>query len=94
MFKWIGGSRQISQESALLPSNVDRGRGDFRGKLRVYERACHPRKRKEILMFSTFLGCEVIVYLLRQGYEIRILKRGIWLKIKNILRPFTIKKKQ
>ncbi len=47
MFKWIGGSRQLSQGCILLPFNVDRGTGDFRGKFDVYERACPPRERKK-----------------------------------------------
>ncbi len=54
MFKQIGGSRQLSQESTLLPFNVDRGTGDIRGKLGAYERACNLMKRKEIVMFGTF----------------------------------------
>ncbi len=54
MFKWIGGSRQLSQGCNLLPFNVDRGAGDFRGKFDVYERQCPPREREKILMFGTF----------------------------------------
>ncbi len=51
MFKWIGGSRQLSQGCALLPFNVDRGTGDFRGEFDVYERACPPRERKKITVW-------------------------------------------
>ncbi len=64
MFKWIGGSRQLSQGCALLLFNLYKGTGDFRWKFDVYERACPPRERKEVLMFGTlyfFLGGGVIV---------------------------------
>ncbi len=44
MLKWIGGSRQLR----------DRGTGNFRGKLGVYERACPPWKQKVIWMLATF----------------------------------------
>ncbi len=58
MFKWIGGSRQLSQGCTLLPFNVARGTEDFREKFDVYERACPPREREKFLMFGTlfFLG--------------------------------------
>ncbi len=64
MFKWIGGSRQLSQGCALLP--VVEG---FRGKFDVYERACPPRERRKSNVWHIifFLGGGVIVYLLQQG---------------------------
>ncbi len=68
MFKWIGGSRQLSQGCSLLHFNVDRGTGDFRGKFDVYERACPPRERKNFNVWHViFFGGGVIVYLLQQG---------------------------
>ncbi len=69
MFKWMGGSRQLSQGCTLLPFNVDRGTGDFRGKFDVYPRACPPSGREKILMSGTlfFFGGGVVVYLLQQG---------------------------
>ncbi len=56
MFKWIGGSRQLSQGCTLLLFNVDRETGDFRGKFDVYQRACSPSERKKFNVWHISWG--------------------------------------
>ncbi len=57
MFKWIGGSRQLSQGCSLLQFIVARGTGDFTGKFDVFEMTCPPRERKNFNVWHViFLG--------------------------------------
>ncbi len=54
MFKWIGGSRQLSQGCTLLPFKVDWGQGISEGNL-TYMKGHVLLGKGKILMFGTLL---------------------------------------